>query len=51
MSEEKKPDQQQKDNEDKQAEAAARISPRGARHGWTPEECRNFEAWDNGGEV
>ncbi len=41
-----RPDQVQKDREDKTAEAVARISTRAARRCWTPQEARAFEAWD-----
>jgi hypothetical protein len=40
------PDKVQAAKDKSLAEAAQTISPRTARLGWMPDECRNFEEWD-----
>lgn len=35
-------------SEESLIKAAEAISPRGARHGWMPDECRAFEEMDRG---
>lgn len=40
------PDKRQAEHEQAQQQAAERISPRAARHGWTPQEARAFREWD-----
>lgn len=41
-----KPDRQQANHEQAQAEACTAISPRYAKHYGTPEECRAAQAWE-----
>jgi hypothetical protein len=40
------PDKVQAEKEASLAEVAQSISPRTARLGWMPDQCRNFEEWD-----